>query len=73
MEQFPKPHAPWERGTNENTNGLICEYSPKSVDMNLFDAPYFDDFIVKLNLRPGKCLGWKSPAEVFYGTALHLT
>mgnify|MGYP004685531109 FL=1 len=70
---FPRPHAPWERGTNENTNGLIREYCPKSVDMNSFDASYFDDFIAKLNLRPRKCLGWKSPAEVFYGTLLHLT
>lgn len=70
---FPKPHAPWERGTNENTNGLIREYCPKSVDMNSFDASYFDDFIARLNLRPRKCLGWKSPAEVFYGTVLHLT
>ena len=34
---------------------------------------YFDDFIARLNLRPRKCLGWKSPAEVFYGTLLHLT
>lgn len=70
---FPKPHAPWERGTNENTNGLIREYCPKSVDMNSFDASYFDDFIARLNLRPRKCLGWKSPAEVFYGSVLHLT
>ena len=70
---FPRPHAPWERGTNENTNGLIREYCPKSVDMNSFDASYFDEFIAKLNLRPRKCLAWKSPAEVFYGTMLHLT
>jgi len=70
---FPKPHAPWERGTNENTNGLIREYCPKSVDMNSFDASYFDEFIDKMNHRPRKCLGWKSPAEVFYDTVLHLT
>lgn len=70
---FPKPHAPWERGTNENTNGLIREYCPKSVDMDSFDTSYFDDFIVKMNRRPRKCLGWKSPEEVFYDTVLHLT
>lgn len=70
---FPNPHAPWERGTNENTNGLIREYWPKSVDMNSFDTSYFDDFILKLNLRPRKCLGWKSPSEVFFGLVLHLT
>lgn len=70
---FPKPHAPWERGTNENTNGLIREYCPKSVDMDSFDASYFDEFIDKLNHRPRKCLGWKSPTEVFFDTVLHLT
>lgn len=70
---FPKPHAPWERGTNENTNGLIREYCPKSVDLNSFDASYFDEFIDKMNHRPRKCLGWKSPAEVFFDTVLHLT
>lgn len=70
---FPKPHAPWERGTNENTNGLIREYCPKSVDMNSFDASYFDEFIDKMNHRPRKCLGWKSPTEVFFDTLLHLT
>ena len=45
---FPNPHAPWKRGTNENTNGLIREYCPKSVDMNSFDASYFDDFISRI-------------------------
>lgn len=70
---FPKPHAPWERGTNENTNGLIREYCPKSVDMDSFDALFFDEFIAKMNRRPRKCLGWKSPEEVFYDTVLHLT
>lgn len=70
---FPKPHAPWQRGTNENTNGLIREYCPKSVDMESFSDAYFDEFISKMNHRPRKCLGWKSPAEVFWGTLLHLT
>ena len=70
---FPRPHAPWERGTNENTNGLIREYCPKSVDMDSFSASYFDDFITRMNLRPRKCLGWKSPTEVFYDSVLHLT
>ncbi len=70
---FPKPHAPWERGTNENTNGLIREYCPKSVDMESFSDAYFDEFISKLNHRPRKCLGWKVPAEVFWNMVLHLT
>jgi IS30 family transposase len=70
---FPNPHSPWERGTNENTNGLIREYCPKSVDMDGFDDAYFVSFVDKLNRRPRKCLGWKSPYEVFYGKVLHLT
>lgn len=70
---FPKPHAPWERGTNENTNGLIREYCPKSVDLELFDDSYFLVFTNKLNLRPRKCLGWNSPYEVFFDVVLHLT
>ena len=70
---FPKPHAPWERGTNENTNGLIREYCPKSVDLENFDDAHFSTFTAKLNRRPRKCLGWKSPYEVFFGMVLHLT
>ena len=70
---FPKPHAPWERGTNENTNGLIREYCPKSVDLETFDDDHFATFTAKLNRRPRKCLGWKSPYEVFFGVVLHLT
>ena len=70
---FPKPHAPWERGTNENTNGLIREYSPKSYDMNNFDDDYFQMVADKLNRRPRKCLGWRTPYEVFYDKVLHLT
>ena len=70
---FPKPHSPWERGTSENTNGLIREYCPKSIDMDLYAEDYFANFIDKMNHRPRKCLDWKSPAEVFYGMVLHLT
>ena len=70
---FPKPHTPWERGTNENTNGLIREYCPKSIDLETFDDGYFSTFTAKLNRRPRKCLGWKSPYEVFFGVVLHLT
>ncbi len=69
---FADPSSPWQRGTNENTNGLVREYLPKSVDM----TPIFDDFIesvaFKINNRPRKCLGWKTPYEVFYKKVLHL-
>jgi len=70
---FPPPHSPWQRGTNENTNGLIREYCPKSTDLESFDPAFFAAFINKINLRPRKCLGWKSPFEVFFNQLLHLT
>lgn len=70
---FPDPYAPWQRGTNENTNGLLREYVPKHCDI----APVSDDliaaFVDRLNFRPRKCLAWRSPFEVFFGSVLHLT
>ncbi|WP_369281983.1 IS30 family transposase [Oscillibacter sp. GMB15532] len=70
---FPAPHAPWQRGTNENTNGLLREYLPKSFDIALSSENQIADFIKKLNHRPRKCLGWKTPFEVFFQKSLHLT
>lgn len=70
---FPQPHAPWQRGTNENTNGLIREYVPKGFQINSLSDGDINDFVYKLNTRPRKCLSWKSPFEVFYNTVLHLT
>jgi len=70
---FPDPHAPWQRGTNENTNGLLREYLPKSFDIALSSESDIAGFIKKLNLRPRKCLGWKTPHEVFFNQSLHLT
>ena len=48
-------------------------YCPKFVDMDSFDAAYFIAFTNEINLRPRKCLGWKSPYEVFFHASLHLT
>ncbi len=70
---FPNPHAPWERGTNENTNGLLREYFPKSFDFDACPDEVIAQVIDKLNHRPRKCLNWRSPFEVFFGVALHLT
>jgi IS30 family transposase len=70
---FPDPHAPWQRGTNENTNGLLREYVPKSVDIALSSDEQIDDPVSSLNRRPRKCLGWKTPFEVFFLESLHLT
>ena len=69
---FPPPHSPWLRGTNENTNGLIREYLPKKSEIGLFSDEQIDDFVFRLNTRPRKCLGWKSPFEVFFNSLLHL-
>lgn len=70
---FPDPHAPWQRGTNENTNGLPREYLPKSFDISMPSDCDSIAFINKLNFRPRKCLGWKTPHEVFFNQLLHLT
>ena len=69
---FPLPHHPWQRGTNENTNGLIREYFPKGIDIT--NVPYEVVQLVedKLNTRPRKCLGFKTPFEIFYNKLLHL-
>lgn len=70
---FLDPHAPWQRGTNENTNGLLREYLPKSFDIALSSEEDIAELIQKLNHRPRKCLAWKTPYEVFFNQALHLT
>lgn len=69
----PNPHAPWQRGTNENTNGLIREYLLKKESMDEISDETINKYIDKINLRPKKVLGWKTPYEVFFNTALHLT
>lgn len=68
---FAKPHAPWQRGTNENTNGLLRFFFPKGFDFRVISDEDFNSVIDLLNNRPRKCLGWKTPAEVFFeGVAL---
>jgi len=61
---FAHPHSPWERGTNENTNGLLREYFPKGTEIT-DDQTYLDRVAAELNNRPRRILGYRTPAEVF--------
>ena len=68
---FANPYASWERGTNENTNGLIRQYLPKETDMSQVSYQRVAKIAAKLNNRPRKCLGYRTPAEVL-GPVLRL-
>jgi IS30 family transposase len=71
---FAHPYASWERGTNENTNGLIRQYFPKNRDFTTITQQEIDMAMDRLNNRPRKRLGYKTPSQVFFksGVALHI-
>jgi transposase, IS30 family len=60
---FCDPRSPWQRGSNENTNGLLRQYFPRGTDLSRFSQAYLNAIALRLNQRPRKTLGFETPAD----------
>ncbi|MEG1097186.1 MAG: IS30 family transposase [Clostridiales bacterium] len=70
---FADPYSSWQRGSNENSNGLLREFYPKKTNLALIDQKELTQNLFLINSRAKKCLGWKSPIQVFLHEVAHLT